>query len=248
MPAIPSNLTSLDFSEIKESIKSYMRTRTEFTDYDFEGSAASYLLDVLAYNTYYSAFNANMAMNEAFLESATIRDNVVKIAKQLNYTPRSIKAAKACVAFSVQTTFVGASTTYPSTVTIPAGDVFVSSVDGQAFTFTVPEQITQMVDQQTGIASFNKTIIYQGNLLSYEYDVVDVKKRKYEIPVDNIDTDLLYVSISPNAQSEEIDTYNQITNIVNVDGTTRGYFLEETDDLRYTIISVSYTHLTLPTT
>ncbi len=236
MPAIPSNLTSLDFSEIKESIKSYMRTRTEFTDYDFEGSAASYLLDVLAYNTYYSAFNANMAMNEAFLESATIRDNVVKIAKQLNYTPRSIKAAKACVAFSVQTTFVGASTTYPSTVTIPAGDVFVSSVDGQAFTFTVPEQITQMVDQQTGIASFNKTIIYQGNLLSYEYDVVDVKKRKYEIPVDNIDTDLLYVSISPNAQSEEIDTYNQITNIVNVDGTTRGYFLEETDDLRYTII------------
>ena len=113
MPAIPSNLTSLDFGEIKESIKSYLRTRTEFTDYDFDGSAASYLLDVLAYNTYYSAFNANMAMNEAFLESATIRDNVVKIAKQLNYTPRSIKAAKACVAFAVQTTFLGSGTSYP---------------------------------------------------------------------------------------------------------------------------------------
>ena len=159
MPAIPSNLTSLDFGEIKESIKSYLRTRTEFTDYDFDGSAASYLLDVLAYNTYYSAFNANMAMNEAFLESATIRDNVVKIAKQLNYTPRSIKAAKACVAFAVQTVYVGSSTTYPSTVTIPQGDVFVSSVDGQAFTFTVPEALTSMVDQQTGIATFNKTVI-----------------------------------------------------------------------------------------
>ena len=113
MAAIPSNLTSLDFTEIKESIRSYLRTRTEFTDYDFEGSAASYLLDVLAYNTYYAAFNANMAMNEAFLESATIRDNVVKIAKQLNYTPRSIKASKACLHFAVQTQYIGSSTTFP---------------------------------------------------------------------------------------------------------------------------------------
>ena len=90
MPATPSNLTSLDFFEIKESIKSYLRTRTEFSDYDFEGSSASYLIDTLAYNTYYSAFTANMSMNEAFLESATVRDNVVRLAKQLNYTPRSI--------------------------------------------------------------------------------------------------------------------------------------------------------------
>ncbi len=114
MAAIPSNLTSLDFSEIKESIRSYLRTRTEFTDYDFDGSAASYLLDVLSYNTYYAAFNANMAMNEAFLESATIRDNVVKIAKQLNYTPRSIKAAKACLNFAVQTQLIGSSTSFPA--------------------------------------------------------------------------------------------------------------------------------------
>ena len=118
MAAIPSNLTSLDFTEIRESIRSYLRTRDEFTDYDFDGSAASYLLDVLSYNTYYASFNANMAMNEAFLESATIRDNVVKIAKQLNYTPRSIKAPKACIAFSVQTGTVGSGTTYPSSVTL----------------------------------------------------------------------------------------------------------------------------------
>ena len=83
MAAIPSNLTSLDFTEIRESIRSYLRTRDEFTDYDFDGSAASYLLDVLSYNTYYASFTANMAMNEAFLESATIRDNVVKIANKI---------------------------------------------------------------------------------------------------------------------------------------------------------------------
>ena len=236
MAAIPSNLTSLDFSEIKESIRSYLRTRTEFTDYDFDGSAASYLLDVLAYNTYYASFNANMSMNEAFLESATIRDNVVKIAKQLNYTPRSIKASKACLNFSVQTTYIGDSAIYPAQVTLPKGDVFMSAVDGQSYIFTVPNDIAASVDQSSGIANFKKTVIYQGNLLEYKYTVTDVKKRKYEIPVDNVDTELLYVSISPNAQSEEIDTYNRVTNIVNVDGTTRGYFLEETDDLRYQVI------------
>ena len=236
MAAIPSNLTSLDFSEIRESIRSYLRTRDEFTDYDFDGSAASYLLDVLSYNTYYAAFNANMAMNEAFLESATIRDNVVKIAKQLNYTPRSVKAPKACVRFAVQTETVGSGTTYPGTVTLQAGDVFVSAVSGQGYTFTLPSALQSTVDQSTGIATFSKVIINQGNTLTYQYTVDDVKKRDYLIPSDQVDTDLLSVSISPNAQSEEIDTYNLVQNIVDVDCTTRGYFLEETDDERYNVV------------
>ena len=236
MAAIPSNLTSLDFSEIRESIRSYLRTRDEFTDYDFDGSAASYLLDVLSYNTYYAAFNANMAMNEAFLESATIRDNVVKIAKQLNYTPRSVKAPKACVRFAVQTETVGSGTTYPGTVSLQAGDVFVSAVSGQGYTFTLPSALQATVDQSTGIATFSKVVINQGNTLTYQYVVDDVKKRDYLIPSDQVDTDLLSVSISPNAQSEEIDTYNLVQNIVDVDGTTRGYFLEETDDQRYNVV------------
>ena len=90
----PNNLTALDFEDIKSSIKSYLRTQTEFSDYDFDGSSLSYLIDLLAYNTYYTSFNANMAMNEAFLPSATIRDNVVNLAKLLNYVPRSITASK----------------------------------------------------------------------------------------------------------------------------------------------------------
>ena len=93
----PNNLTALDFDDIKESIKSYLRTRTEFTDYDFDGSALSYLIDTLAYNTYYTSFNANMAMNEAFLPSSSVRDNIVKVAKLLNYTPKSIICSKACL-------------------------------------------------------------------------------------------------------------------------------------------------------
>lgn len=117
MPAIPSQLTSLDFFEIKESIRSYLRTRNEFSDYDFEGSAASYLLDILAYNTYYTAFNANMALNEAFLETATVRDNIVRIAKQLNYTPRSIKAAKACVTVTATVPISLNGTNYPEYAT-----------------------------------------------------------------------------------------------------------------------------------
>ena len=113
MSAIPSQLTSLDFFEIKESIKSYLRTRKEFSDYDFEGSSASYLIDILAYNTYYTAFNANMALNESFLETATVRDNIVRIAKQLNYTPRSIKAPKACIKIEAQTEIALNGTTFP---------------------------------------------------------------------------------------------------------------------------------------
>ena len=93
---IPTDLTAMDFNSIKASIKDYLRTRPEFTDFDFEGATLSYLIDVLAYNTYYSAFNANMAVNEAFLSSATIRDNVVSISKLLNYTPRSSRASKTC--------------------------------------------------------------------------------------------------------------------------------------------------------
>ena len=99
----PNNLTALDFEDIKASIKSYLRTRDEFSDYDFEGSSLSYLIDTLAYNTYYTAFNANMALNEAFLPSATVRDNVVNIAKLLNYVPRSIIGSQACLKFELQT-------------------------------------------------------------------------------------------------------------------------------------------------
>ena len=236
MAAIPSQLTSLDFFEIKESIKSYLRTRKEFTDYDFEGSAASYLIDILAYNTYYTAFNANMALNEAFLETATVRDNIVRIAKQLNYTPRSIKAPRACVTIRVQTQVSLNGTTYPEFCTLRAGDVFVARNFNDTYTFCVTRDLQTTVDPATGIATFDPVLVYQGNLLKYNYTVDYTKKQDYVIPTEDVDTQLVYVDISPNAQSQEIDTYNLAANVTTLNSTSRVYFLEETDDLRYRLV------------
>ena len=236
MPAIPSQLTSLDFFEIKESIRSYLRTRKEFTDYDFEGSAASYLIDILAYNTYYTAFNANMALNEAFLESATVRDNIVRIAKQLNYTPRSVKAPKACVHIKAQTVIGLNGLTYPEFCTLSKGDVFTADNALDSFTFTLTRDIQVPVDTGTGIADFSNVIIYQGNLINYNYTVDYTKNQEYVIPAENVDTELLTVDISPNAQSSETDTYNLAGNVTSLDENSRVYYLEESDDQRYKVI------------
>jgi len=236
MSAIPSQLTSLDFFEIKESIKSYLRTRKEFTDYDFEGSSASYLIDILAYNTYYTAFNANMALNEAFLETSTVRDNIVRIAKQLNYTPRSIKAPRACVKMIAQASIGLNGTTYPEYATLKKGDVFVADNDFDSYTFALTQDIQVPVDSATGRATFDNVLVYQGNLLSYNFTVDYTKKQEYIIPDENVDTALLTVDISPTAQSSETDTYSIAKNVTNADSTSRIYYLEETDDMRYRII------------
>ena len=236
MPAVPSELTSLDFFEIKESIRSYLRTRTEFTDYDFEGSAASYLLDILAYNTYYTAFNANMSLNEAFLETSTVRDNIVKVAKQLNYTPRSIKSPKAFVTVSIQTLVGANGLTYPEQVTINKGDSFSAENNFDDYIFTILNQVQAPVDQSTGIATFKCLAAYQGNLLTYSFIVNNTKKQEYIIPSEDVDTERMIVYVSPSVQSSEIDIYNRATSSVNLDSNSRIYFLEEVDDLRYKVI------------
>ena len=236
MAAIPSQLTSLDFFEIKESIRSYLRTRKEFSDYDFEGSSASYLIDILAYNTYYTAFNANMALNEAFLETATVRDNIVRIAKQLNYTPRSIKAPRACVRMTAQSTVGLNGTTFPEFATLKKGDVFVADNEYDTYTFALTQDIQVPVDSGTGLAVFDNVLVYQGNLLTYNYTVDYTKKQDFVIPDENVDTGLLTVDISPTAQSSETDTYSPATNVTNSNGTSRIYYLEETDDMRYRLV------------
>ena len=236
MAAIPSQLTSLDFFEIKESIRSYLRTRKEFTDYDFEGSSASYLIDILAYNTYYTAFNANMALNEAFLETATVRDNIVRIAKQLNYTPRSIKAPRACVKLLAQTSVGLSGTSFPEFATLKKGDVFVADNDFDSYTFALTQDIQVPVDSGTGLATFDNVMVYQGNLLSYNYTVDYTKRQDFVIPDEKVDTGLLTVDISPTEQSSETDTYSPAANVTNADGTSRIYYLEETDDMRYRLV------------
>lgn len=235
MAALPSELTSLDFFEIKESIRSYLRTRKEFTDYDFEGSAASYLIDILAYNTFYASFTANMSMNESFLESATVRDNIVRIAKQIGYTPRSKKAARACITMEMQATLLPGDLSYPTSITIKKGDVFVATVDGESYVFATLDDVEEAVDASTGIATFNKLLIYQGNLLNYSFTVDDTRKPEYVIPSENVDTARMKVLVRPNEQSVEVDEYSLSDNVTALTPTSRTYFLEETEDLRFKI-------------
>ena len=172
----PNNLTELDFEEIKSSIKSYLRTRSEFSDYDFDGSSLSYLVDLLAYNTYYTSFNANMAMNEAFLPSATVRDNVVNIAKLLNYVPRSITASKACLYVSIQTTQLNGS--YPTSVTLPKGSV----ATGGNYVWNILSDVTTSVNQTTGVAVFDNLLVSEGSIVTFSYVVNTFAKQTYKVP------------------------------------------------------------------
>ena len=230
----PSNLTTLDFNEIRESIKSYMRTRPEFSDYDFSGSTLSYLLDVLAYNTYYTSFNANMALNELFLDTATIRDNVSSLARMLNYVPRSAKASWGCVTLEVQTEF-NQTQAYPGTVTIKKGTVAGGNNGRQNFTFSITQDKTVEVDKTTGIATIGPFKVYEGDLLSYTYTVDTTTNQKFIIPNDWVDIDTLQVYVKQNAQSTTVDKYNLVKNITNIDSTSRAYFISEYEDRRYEV-------------
>lgn len=230
----PSNLTNIDFDEIRESIKSYMRTRPEFTDYDFNGSTLSYLLDVLAYNTYYSSFNANMALNELFLETATIRDNVASIARMLNYLPRSAKAAWGCITLEVQTQLNNTGN-FPGSITIKKGQVATGNNNGNSYTFSILQDKTVEVDKTTGIAIVGPFKVYEGDLLSYTYTVDTTIDQKFIIPNDWVDIDTLSVYVKQNAQSTTVDKYNFVTNITSLDQQSRAFFVSEYEDRRYEV-------------
>ena len=223
----PNNLTALDFEDIKASIKAYLRTRTEFTDYDFDGSTLSYLIDLLSFNTYYTSFNANMALNEVFLNSSTVRDNVVGIAKLLNYIPTSIATSRACVKIEVQTTAVNG--IYPSTVTLRKGSV----ATGGNYIWNILNNVTTTVDSITGKATFDKLIMREGNIIEYSYIVNTFANQNYIIPAQNVDTTTLTVRVRANESSTSSDLYNRVDNITALDATTRVYFLFETEDMRY---------------
>ncbi len=225
----PNNLTALNFEDIKASIKSYLRTRSEFTDYDFEGSALSYLIDTLAYNSYYTAFNANMSMNEAFLPSATVRDNIVNIAKLLNYVPRSIVSAKGCLKLSVQTT--SSNGAYPSSVTLAKGAV----ATGGNYVFNILESITSIVNTTTGIAEFDNVMVQEGSIVNFSYIVNTFTQQTYKIPSEDADIATLSVRVRQNESSTSSDLYSRVDTITDLTSSTRAYFISEGEDMRYEI-------------
>ena len=225
----PNNLTALNFEDIKASIKSYLRTRSEFTDYDFEGSSLSYLIDTLAYNSYYSAFNANMSMNEAFLPSATVRDNIVNIAKLLNYVPRSIVSAKGCLKLSVQTN--AANGVYPSSVTLAKGAI----ATGGNYVFNILESVTSTVNTSTGIAEFDNVMISEGSIVNFSYTVNTFSSQVYKIPSEDADIATLTVRVKQNESSTSSDLYSRVDTITDLTAATRAYFISEGEDMRYEV-------------
>ena len=230
------NFTNLDFDQIKTSIKDYLRSNSNFTDYDFEGSNLSILIDTLAYNTYISSYNANMVSNEVFIDSATLRENVVSLARNIGYVPRSRKAAQANISFFVDATNF---TTNPITLTLQKGLVCVSSslFGSDSYTFSIPEDVT--VPVVNGIASFDDVTIYEGTYLDANFTVdsnYPIPPQRFILENANIDTSTIRVTIKDTSTSTNSRKFVLASNIFNVTSTSKVFFIQEIEDQRYELI------------
>jgi len=220
------SVTEFDFDEVKDNLKVFMRNQTEFKDYDFEGSGLSALLDVLAYNTHYLGFNANMLANEMFLDSSQLRSSVVSHAKTLGYTTRSATAAKATVNVFLNTSNASA--------VMPAGTVFTSSVGDTSYQFVTISDVTAPLSGST--IAFNDTIIYEGSYVSSRYtaDTQNVEQR-FLINNDRADTTTLTVNVQNSASDTITSSYTLATDIAGLTSTSNVYFLQEVEDGKYEI-------------
>tara|TARA_B100001559_G_scaffold274243_1_gene244181 strand:+ start:2563 stop:4632 length:2070 start_codon:yes stop_codon:yes gene_type:complete len=231
MPLV--NFSNLDFEEIKTSLKDYLRANSNFTDYDFEGSNLSTIIDLLAYNTYISSYNANMVTNEVFIDSATLRENIVSLAKNIGYTPRPRRAAKATVSFAVD---VSGTTTVA--VTLKKGIVAVSGATygSTSFTFSIPEDITVGVDDE-GLATFDSIEVYEGTYIQQSFNVSSrTPNQKYVLTNNGIDTNLIRVSVKNSPTSSIVREYKESKGLFEIDGTSPIYFLQEVENERYEIL------------
>ena len=217
-----NQVNALEFNEIKAQIKGYLRAQDQFSDYDFEGSSMTVLLDVLAYNTYYTAVNANLAVNEGFLETAVLRENVVKLARMIGYTPKSARSAQCVVDVTVQTVVP-----YPKTVTINKGLVLnFTGLDNNNFVFSLGTDTITSVDSTSGIASFKGITLFEGVFLTDTF-VKDINQRqRFILTNKNADTTSMKVEVTSGTITER---YLQATDITKIDSTSKVYFLEESE-------------------
>ena len=217
-----NQVNALEFNEIKAQIKDYLRAQEQFSDYDFEGSSLTVLLDILAYNTYYTAVNANLAVNEGFLETAVLRENVVKLARMIGYTPKSARSSQCTVDVTVQTTFP-----YPKTVTINRGLVLnFTGLDNNNFVFSLATDTTQSVDSTSGIATFTGVVLYEGVFLKDTF-VKDINQRqRFILTNKNADTTSMRVEVTSGTVTER---YLQATDITKIDSSSKVFFLEESE-------------------
>jgi hypothetical protein len=226
------NFTSLDFDQIKDSLKDYLRSNSNFTDYDFEGSNLSTIIDILAYNTYISSYNANMVSNEVFIDSATLRENVVSLARNIGYVPRSKQSSRANISF-----FVEVEDSRILSLTLQKGIVCSTSVSfgGQSFIFSIPENIT--VPVVDGIGLFENIEVYEGTFISQEIQVNSFNPdQRYILDNESIDIRTLRVFVRENLTSNTSVRYLLSENIIDVTPTSRVFYLQEVEDQRYELI------------
>ena len=220
---------NLDFDQIKTSIKDYLKSNTNFTDYDFEGSNLSIIIDALAYNTYITSYNTNMAANECFLDSSTLRENVVALARNIGYVPRSRRSSRAKISFFIS------GLTETVTATIRAGIICNGAGSNTNYIFSIPEDIT--VPVSNGVAIFNNIEIYEGTFLSQNFTVNTAHtNQRYILANPSIDTSTIRVKVKPSESSSSTVTYKQIDNIVGVTSTSSSYLLQEIEDERYELV------------
>ena len=228
------NFTNLDFDQIKVSLKEYLRSNSNFTDYDFEGSNLSTIIDLLAYNTYISSYNANFVSNEVFIDSATLRENVVSLARNIGYVPRSRTAAKANVSFFVDTSTFS---TNPITITLKKGTVCLSnsSFGDTNFSFAIKDDIT--VPVVNGIALFDNIDVYEGSLVTANFTVnSNNPNQKYILENSNIDTSTISVIVRNTESSSVTRNFAFSDSILNVTADSRVFFIQEIEDERYELI------------
>ena len=222
-----NQFTNLDFNDLRTQIKDYLRSSSDFSDFDFEGSNFSVLIDLLAYNSYITAFNTNMTVNEVFLDSATLRENVVALARNIGYTPRSVRAARARTSFNIILT----DTTDVRTVTLQAGQVALGNLINTSYIYSIPEDFTTLVDSQ-GQASFDDLEIYEGVFVTNTFTVdSSIPNQRFILPNANIDTTTIRVKVKTNVTEQ----YALYEDILNVDGNSRLFLLEEVTDQRYEV-------------
>ena len=232
------NFTDLDFDQIRISIKDYLRSNSNFTDYDFEGSNLSILVDILAYNTYLSSYNANMVSNEVFIDSATLRENIVSLARNIGYVPYSRTSAKANISFFVDFS-ANPTNRIPRIVTLNKGLVCTttSNFGGESYTFIVPQDVT--VPIVNGVASFENIDIYEGSYLTENFTVDALNPnppQRYVLENTNIDTNLIDVVVSKSEFSNNRNRYSLVDDILNIDSTSKIFFIQEVEDQKYELI------------
>jgi hypothetical protein len=223
------NISDLDFDQIKTNLKAYLKQQSQFQDYDFEGAGLSILLDILAYNTHYNSYYLNMVANESFLDTAVLRDSVVSHAKTLGYTPYSTTAPRAIVNVTVES-----GTTTPETLSIPRGFTFSSNlIDNLSYNFVVLDQ--QTVTKSNTAFYFENLNIYEGSLVDYNFTYNELSNPKsiFVLPDANIDTTTIKVSVSPNAGNTFIETYTQVTEVLDITSESKAFFLQESKNGSY---------------